>query len=98
LNGNFLLGNFLLKETSMTDKCVLNIIDAADPADEEDIGIRKSLVAALREGGIEMLGVTDGRCSRLRSRRSRGVRRLSLIRPPSRRTCMAAAPRQSFID
>jgi hypothetical protein len=91
-------GNFLLKEKSMTDQCLLNIIDAADPADEEDIGIRKSLVAALREGGIEMLGVTDGRCSRSRSRRSRGARRLSMMRPPSRWTCMTATPRQSFID
>jgi hypothetical protein len=70
----------------MIDQCLLNIIDAADPADEEDIGIRESLVAALREGDIEMLGAADGLCSRSRSRRSRGARRVSLIRSPSRRT------------
>jgi hypothetical protein len=85
-----------LKETSMMiDQCLLNIIDAADPADEEDIGIRESLAAALRDGDIEMLGVADGRCSR--SRRSRGARRANLKRSPSRRTCMTAPSRQSFI-
>jgi hypothetical protein len=42
----------------MAEESLAHIIDAADPADEEDVAIRKLLVAAL--GGIALPQVMNG--------------------------------------
>jgi hypothetical protein len=72
----------------MPEQSLAHIIDAADPADEEDVAIRKLLVAALSEYGTELAHVTNGRSPLLNSceRGTRGTPwRLSVMRSPLRR-------------
>jgi hypothetical protein len=72
-------------ETVMADQSLANIIDAADPADREDLAIRKLLVAALSDSGIELAQVMNDR-SPLRNPCERGTPwRVSVMRSPSRR-------------
>jgi hypothetical protein len=72
----------------MAEQSLAHIIDAADPADGEDVAIRKLLVAALSEHGTELAHVMNGRRPLLNSR-ERGTSgtpwRVSVMRSPSRR-------------
>jgi hypothetical protein len=69
----------------MAKQSLTDIIDAADPADREDVAIRKLLVAALSDGGIELPQVMNGRSPLLNSCERGTSRRLNVIRSPSRR-------------
>jgi hypothetical protein len=74
----------------MAEQSLANIIDAADPADSEDLAIRQSLVAALSEGGIELAQLINGR-SRLLGSCGRGAPwRVSVVRAPLSRRCLPA--------
>jgi hypothetical protein len=69
----------------MAEQSLTNIINAADPADGEDVAIRKLLVAALSDSGIELAPMMND-CSPLLNPCERGTPwRVSMIRPPSRR-------------
>lgn len=69
----------------MAEQSLANIIDAADPADREDIAIRKLLVAALRDSGIELPQVMNGRSPLLNSCERGTPWRVSVMRSPLRR-------------
>jgi len=45
----------------MAEHCLLHIIDAADPEDGDDVAIRRLLVSALRDSGIELTRTMSGR-------------------------------------
>jgi len=45
----------------MAEQCLLSIIDAADPDDGDDVAIRRLLVTALSDSGLEMAQMLDGR-------------------------------------
>jgi hypothetical protein len=69
----------------MAKESLANIMDAADPTDGEDVVIRKLLVAALSESGIELAQMIAGR-DNLPSSCDRGVPwRVRPARSPSRR-------------
>jgi hypothetical protein len=69
----------------MVEESLAKIIDAADPADAEDIAIRRLLVAALNDGGIELAQVINGRSPLLNSCERGTPWRVSVIGSPSRR-------------
>jgi hypothetical protein len=68
----------------MAEQSLAHIIDAADPADDEDVVIRRLLVAALNDGGIELAQVMDGRSPLLNSCERGAPWRVSVMRSPSR--------------
>ena len=45
-------GRSLQRRTEMSEECLLSIIDAADPDDEDDLMSRSLLVLMLRESGL----------------------------------------------
>lgn len=71
----------------MAKQSLVHIIDAADPADAEDVAIRKLLVAALSDGGIELAQMMNDRSPLLNSCERGAPWRVSVMRSPSRRHC-----------
>jgi hypothetical protein len=73
----------------MAEQCLANIIEGADPTDQEDVAIRKLLVAALSDSAIELAQMMNGRnpllsaCGRGTSWRVSVMRRTSRRRYPS---------------
>ena len=69
----------------MAEASLANIIDAADPADREDIAIRRLLDVALSDSGIELPKVMNGRSPLLNGCERSTPTRVSGIRSPLRR-------------
>ena len=80
----------------MAEQSLAHIIDAADPADEEDVAIRKFLVAVLSDGGIELAQVMVGRSPLLNSCERDTPWRVSVMRSPSRRRRSPALAGRSY--
>ena len=70
----------------MAEQCLSNIIDAADPDDDEDVALRRLLVAALRDSDIDVVHMMDICRPPLPTAYERGsTRGLGVMLPPSHR-------------
>ena len=79
----------------MAKQSLSNIIDAADPADREDVAIRRLLVAALSDSGIEFAQMMNPPIP-LPSACERGTRcRMGMMQPSRRRRSPVLAWRSS---
>jgi hypothetical protein len=70
----------------MVEQCLLNIIDAADSTDSDDVEIRGLLAAALRDSGLDLTRLMTDGFPTVRTSCSVGAAwRVSLVRSPSHR-------------